>query len=128
MPKGFQHLLQHPTAKKRCTSIVSLAERKESKEEKEDEPLKTENSEGRGDRSKLEPAVNVRTEISEILGFCGAPMIVKCHILSNHLRAQEDPDFDDLELTPDLYQELGIDEDELEDDLAFRADDLDPLG
>ena len=36
--------------------------------------------------------------------------------------------FDALELTPELYEELGIDPEELEDQLAFRATDLDPEG
>ena len=38
------------------------------------------------------------------------------------------PGFDDIELDEDYYQSLGISEEELADQLAFLANDADPMG
>ena len=51
---------------------------------------------------------------------------------SSYTASQEwkssNPGFDDIELDEDYYQSLGISEEELADQLAFLANDADPMG
>lgn len=78
-------------------------------------------------------------EEEEPAGVCG-PLGETCRATSSLVHAisrcrgrccpqwENEPSFDELELSPELYEELGVDEEQLEDDLAFAATDMDPLG